>query len=107
MNVKPRVNIPKEIKPGDVVEVRTLIAHVMETGNRKDAAGHVIPRQIIHTFTAAFEGKDVFRAELNSGISANPYIAFHMRVPGPGTLTLNWVDDAGVTVTEQIAVAVS
>lgn len=107
MNGKPRVNLPKAIKPGDVIEVRTLIAHVMETGNRKDAAGHVIPRQIIHTFTAAFEGKDVFRAALNSGISANPFIAFHMRVPGPGTLVLNWTDDAGAKVTEEIAVAVS
>lgn len=107
MNGKPRINLPKAIKAGDIIEVRTLINHVMETGNRKDAAGYVIPRQIIHTLTATFEGKDVFRAELNSGISANPFISFHMRVPGPGTLALTWVDDTGATITEQVAVSVS
>lgn len=107
MNGKPRINLPKAIKAGDVIEVRTLINHVMETGNRKDTAGYVIPRQIIHTFAASFEGKDVFRAELNSGISANPFISFHMRVPGPGTLILSWTDDSGATITEQAAVSVS
>lgn len=107
MNSKPRINLPKSIKSGDVIEVRTLINHVMETGNRKDAAGYVIPRQIIHTFIATFEGKTVFRAELNSGISANPFISFHMRVPGPGTLSLSWSDDTGATVVEQAAVSVS
>lgn len=107
MNGKPRVNLPKAIKAGDVVEVRTLINHVMETGNRMDTAGNIIPRQIIHTLDASFDGREVFRADLKSGISANPFIAFHMRVPGPGMLTLRWVDDAGATVTEQVEIAVS
>lgn len=107
MNSKPRVNIPKTIKAGDVVEVRTLISHAMETGNRRDAAGNLIPRQIIHTLDASFEGREVFRAELKSGISANPFIAFHMRVPGPGILTLRWIDDSGAAVTEQVAITIS
>lgn len=106
MNSKPRVTIPTTIKSGDVIEVRTLINHAMETGNRKDAAGYVIPRQIIHTLDAAFEGREVFRAELRSGISANPFIAFHMRVPGPGTLKLRWIDDSGATTTEDVAITV-
>ena len=107
MTGKPRVNLPQSIKAGDVIEVRSLISHVMETGNRKDNLGNVVPRNIINTFSATFEGKDVFRAELNSGISANPFISFHMRVPGPGMLELTWVDDAGIKIVEQVAVAVS
>ncbi|MEQ1714062.1 MAG: thiosulfate oxidation carrier complex protein SoxZ, partial [Hyphomicrobium sp.] len=77
MSGKPRVNLPQSIKAGDVIEVRSLISHVMETGNRKDNSGNVVPRNIINTFSATFAGKDVFRAELNSGISANPFISFH------------------------------
>ncbi len=107
MTGKPRINIPKSIKAGDIIEVRTLISHVMETGNRKDATGRVVPRQIIHTFAATFEGKDVFRAELNSGISANPFISFYLLVPGAGTLALSWTDDAGATVSEQVAISLS
>lgn len=107
MSGKPRVNLPQSIKAGDVIEVRSLISHVMETGNRKDNTGNVVPRNIINTFSATFAGKDVFRAELNSGISANPFISFHMRVPGPGMLELTWVDDAGIKTVEQVTVAVT
>lgn len=106
MTGKPRVNLPQSIKAGDVIEVRSLISHVMETGNRKDSAGNVIPRNIINAFSATFEGKDVFRAEFNSGISANPFISFYMRVMGPGTLELTWLDDSGVKIVEQVAVKV-
>lgn len=92
---KPRVRLPERIAAGDVIEVKALITHVMETGNRKDAEGRPIPRNIIHTFTALFEGELVFKAELSSGISANPYLAFFLKVPGPGELWVSWRDDDG------------
>ena len=96
MKKPPRIKIPEAINAGEVIEVKTLATHIMETGNRKDPSGKIVPRDIIHTFTASFEGQEVFSATLGSGIAANPYIAFYMRVPGAGTLTLTWADDGGI-----------
>jgi sulfur-oxidizing protein SoxZ len=102
-----RIRIPTTAKTGDVIEIKTLISHIMETGNRRDAAGKVIPRNIIHTFTAAFEGKEVFKADLNPAISANPYIAFFLRVPGSGELVMTWTDDLGAKVVEKSRIEAS
>lgn len=107
MKKPPRIKLPDTISTGAVIEVKTLATHIMETGNRKDAAGKVIARDIIHTFTASFEGEEVFAATLGSGIAANPYIAFFMRVPGPGTLTLVWLDDEGTTTVEKVPLNVA
>ena len=101
MSIKPRVSVPSPVKAGDIIEIRTLASHVMETGQRRGADGRLIPRNIIHTFTASFSGKEVFRAELNSGISANPYLAFHLKVQASGELVMTWIDDAGLVVTEK------
>jgi sulfur-oxidizing protein SoxZ len=98
---RPRVRLPEQAKVGDIIEVKTLISHVMETGQRREADGKVIPRFIINTFIAKFGGAEVFKAELQPGISANPYIAFHMRVPGPGEFEFTWIDDNGVKVVDK------
>src|SRR4051812_30024312 len=95
MKKPPRIKLPESARAGEVVEIKTLATHIMETGNRKDASGHVIPRDIIHTFTATYAGQEVFSATLGSGIAANPYIAFYLKVPGPGTLELTWIEDSG------------
>jgi len=98
---RPRVRLPERAKAGEVVEIKTLISHVMESGQRREADGKVIPRFIINTFSAKFAGAEVFKAELKPGISANPYIAFHMRVPGPGEFEFTWIDDNGATLVEK------
>jgi sulfur-oxidizing protein SoxZ len=97
---KPRIKLPDSAKIGDIIEVKTLVTHVMETGNRKDKDGNPIPRMIVHTFVAKFGENEVFRAELGSGISANPYISFQMKVGGPGTFEFAWTDDSGATTVE-------
>jgi len=102
MKKPPRIKVPHSVRTGEVIEVKTLATHMMETGNRKDAEGNVIPRDIIHNFTAAFDGTPVFSAELGPGIAANPYIAFYLKVPGPGALTLTWRDDSGATTVERV-----
>jgi sulfur-oxidizing protein SoxZ len=102
MATKPRIKLPESAKVGDLIEIKTLISHVMETGQRKDAEGKPIPRSIINTFSVTFAGTEVFSAELQPGISANPYIAFFMKVPGPGEFQFTWLDDAGVKVVEKI-----
>lgn len=99
---KPRIKLPDQAKVGDIIEIKTLISHVMETGQRKDADGKTVPRDIINTLAASFEGKEFFKASLQPGISANPYIAFYMRVPGPGDIEFTWTDDAGRKTVEKM-----
>ena len=107
MKKPPRIKIPEGVEPGEVIEIKTLATHVMETGNRRDAAGNKIPRDIIHTFTATFEGREVFSAAIGSGIAAYPYFAFFLKVPGPGTLEFTWIDDKGETTVEKVALSVA
>ena len=102
MATKPRIKLPEQAKVGDIIEIKTLISHVMETGQRKDAAGRVIARDIINTFTASYAGHEVFKATLQPGTSANPFLHFTMRVPGPGEFELTWTDDAGTRIVEKV-----
>ncbi len=95
---KPRVKVPKSAKAGDVIEIKTLISHKMETGQRKDKkTGEPIPRQIINKFTVTFDGEEVFSVNMDPAISANPYFKFPMRATKSGTLEFIWVDDNGET----------
>ena len=103
MAVKPRIKLDKkEAKKGDIVEVKALVAHVMETGQRKDAQGATIPRKILNKFTCEFNGKPVFSADLEPAVAANPYIQFNAKVDESGTFKFTWTDDDGtVTTTEE------
>jgi len=107
MAEKPRIKLPKEAKKGEVIEIKTLIAHVMETGLRKDQEGKIIPRKIINKFTAEFNGKPVFSATLEPAIAANPYMQFFTKVEESGTFKFTWTDDDGsvTTAEEKITVA--
>jgi sulfur-oxidizing protein SoxZ len=103
---KPRVRLPDQAQTGEIIEVKALITHVMETGNRKDSEGKPIPRNIIHTFTAHYDGALVFKAELGPSISANPYLSFYLKVPGPGELMVSWKDDDGGETVERYSLNV-
>ena len=107
MATKPRIKLPESAKIGELIEIKTLISHVMETGQRKDAEGKTIPRSIINTFSAKCAGSDVFTAELQPGISANPYISFFMKVPGPGEFEFTWADDDGTKTVEKLKLNVA
>ena len=91
----PRVRMPTTAKAGEVIEVKTLISHEMESGQRKDAAGQTIPRKIIKEFSATFNGQLIMKADWYAAISANPYLSFFVRVPETGTFTFSWLDDDG------------
>ncbi|WP_371420835.1 thiosulfate oxidation carrier complex protein SoxZ [Tardiphaga sp.] len=91
----PRVRVPAQAKPGEMIEIKTLISHEMESGQRKDAAGKIVPRKIINKFIAAFNGKTVFEAEWNPAISANPYQSFFYKASETGEFTFTWKDDDG------------
>jgi sulfur-oxidizing protein SoxZ len=104
---KPRIKLPETAKVGDVIEIKTLISHVMETGQRRDADGKTVPRDIINSLAVSFAGKEFFRASLQPGISANPYISFYLRVPGPGDIKFVWTDDAGKATVEEMKLNVA
>ena len=91
----PRVRLPATAKPGEIIEIKTLISHDMESGQRKDAEGKVIPRKIIKRFEAKFADKLVFAADWHPSISANPYQSFFMKATETGELTFAWTDDDG------------
>jgi sulfur-oxidizing protein SoxZ len=94
-DIKPRVRLPQKIGKGDVIEIKTLVTHPMESGQRKDSQGNTIPRKIINAITARYNGKEFFSAKLEPAIAVNPYIAFNLRVEDSGTLELSWTDDDG------------
>jgi sulfur-oxidizing protein SoxZ len=104
---KPRIKIPKDAKKGEIIQVKTLISHIMENGQRKDQNGNTIPRKIINKFTCEFNGKPVFSADLEAAIAANPYLQFSARVDESGTFKFTWVDDDGTVTTAEEAITVA
>ena len=106
--IRPKVRVPKTAAKGDVILIKTLISHPMESGIRKDKkTGELIPRDIINRFEASFEGEVFFSADIHPAISADPYLAFYFKVPGAGSFTFKWVDDAGKDWTVDKTIAVS
>jgi sulfur-oxidizing protein SoxZ len=102
-----RIQIPKEAKRGELITVRIAIQHPMETGFRFDHSGRPIPKNVVNTLTCRYDGVEVFRAEMGSGISANPYLQFYTRATSSGELVFEWVDDAGERGAEHVAITVT
>ena len=94
-SIKPRVKVPKEVSVDEIVEIKTLIRHPMHSGRMKDNNGQIIPRQIINSFSAKFNGKEVFQMDLEPSISTNPFIVFQYKVKESGTFDFEWIDDNG------------
>ena len=94
-DVKPRVKVPGTAAAGEVVSIKTLISHQMESGQRKDKDGNLIPRSIINRFTCTFNGESVIDVTLEPAISTNPYFQFEAKVPAAGEFAFTWYDDDG------------
>ena len=107
MAEKPRLRVPSEAKKGDVIQIKTLVAHPMENGFRKDDNGKTIPRKIINKFVCTFGGKEVFRADLEPAIAANPYFEFTVKVEESGTFAFAWIDDDGTVTTAEQSITVT
>ena len=103
---RPRVKVPSKAAPGEIVEIKTLISHTMESGQRKDKEGNIIPRMIINKFTCSFNGKPVFSCDMLPAIAANPYMQFSAKVEESGTFEFRWDEDGGevYTTTSDITV---
>lgn len=93
--VKPRVKVPKTAAAGEIITIKTLISHKMESGQRKATDGSLIPRKIINHFKAEFAGATVFEVDIAPGISANPFFSFNARVHESGEFHFTWTDDDG------------
>ena len=102
-----RIVVPKAAKRGDVIEIKTLIKHPMETGYRRDNVGQPIPRHIIKRFVATYNGEEVFSADLTQGIAANPYLAFSTIAVESGKIVFAWTDDLGNTHVEKAEITVA
>jgi sulfur-oxidizing protein SoxZ len=107
MAENPRIKIPKEAKKGETIEIKTLMPHIMESGQRKDKDGKTIPRKIINKFACEFNGKPVFSATLEPAIAANPYMQFFAKVEESGTFKFIWIDDDGTVTTAEEKVTVN
>ncbi len=100
------INVPARAKRGEVIELKTLISHPMESGYRVGTNGGLIPRDIITLFTCTYNGQEIFRAELSPAIAANPFIAFFTTATESGTLAFRWSGDNGFSTTETAAITV-
>ena len=106
-NVKPRVKVPKSANAGDTITIKTLISHPMELGQRKDADGNIIPREIINRFVVDFAGQNVVDVQMEPAISTNPYFEFDAKIDQAGEFTFTWYDDDGSVYEEKQSIEVS
>ena len=102
-----RVQVPAEVKRGEPIEIRIAIQHPMETGFRYDVLGNAVPKNVINSFVARYNGQEILRAELGSGVAANPFLQFYTIAEASGEIEFSWVDDAGVNGSERAAVTVA
>jgi len=100
------VSLPPKAKRGEIIEIKTLAGHPMETGFRRTQLGELIPRDIISRFTCSYNGVEVFSADLHPAMAANPLIAFTTVATESGTLEFRWTGDNGFSVTQSAAITV-
>jgi sulfur-oxidizing protein SoxZ len=108
MAAQVKIKLDKtEAQKGDLVEVKALVYHPMETGLRKDKSGNPIPRQILNKFVCTVAGRQVFSADFDTAISANPYIRFKFKAAESGPVILTWIDDDGSNIVGQANITVN
>ncbi len=101
------VNVPKTANKGEVIDVKVLISHPMESGQRRDNDGTIIPRKIINKFVCSWNGEDVVSLDLFPAIAANPFFAFSALAVESGTMSLSWVDDDGAVQLQLVDITVT
>ena len=100
------INVPAKAGRGDVIEIKTLMSHIMESGFRRTAAGEIVPRDIITSFTCRYNGTEIFRADLFPAISANPFISFFTVAKESGKFEFEWTGDNGYSSTASASITV-
>jgi len=100
------INVPAKAKRGAIIEIKALMSHIMETGFRRTAAGELVPRNIITSFSCSYNGVEVFRADLFPAIAANPFISFSTVATESGRFDFQWVGDRGFSETASASITV-
>ena len=106
MSVRALINVPAKAKRGDVIEIKTLISHIMETGFRHGTNGRMIPRDIITSFSCKYNGEEIFATTFYPAIAANPFVTFFTTATESGTLAFTWEGDNGFSATEEAKIVV-
>jgi sulfur-oxidizing protein SoxZ len=101
------INAPKTAKKGEVIELKALIMHPMETGFRPGTNGQLIPRNIIERFTASWNDSEIFRMDFSPAIAANPFVSFFAVANASGKVTFRWTGDEGFAAEESVSIDVS
>ncbi|MCB1741727.1 MAG: thiosulfate oxidation carrier complex protein SoxZ [Gammaproteobacteria bacterium] len=101
------IRAPSAASPGEIITIKVLIRHPMESGQRRDRVGQPIPRNIINRFSARYDGEEVFAMDLFPGIAANPYLEFKTTATRTAELVCSWADDAGEQYSQSVTITVS
>jgi sulfur-oxidizing protein SoxZ len=101
------VNIPPTVRRGETIDIRTLIAHPMETGFRTDANGKTMARNLIRRLSCEYNDVQVFAATFYAAVAANPYCVFSTVAIESGTLRVRWEGDNGFSQTESTTIVVT
>lgn len=101
------INVPKTAVRGEIIEIRAMLQHPMETGYREGLNGERIPRNIIKRFVCKYAGEEIFSADLFPAVAANPYIAFTTVATTSGTITFEWTDCHGAIQSASAAITVT
>jgi sulfur-oxidizing protein SoxZ len=99
----PRIRIPRSARAGEVIEIRTLIEHPMETGLQQGAAR----RDMLTRLLVRMNGETLLAAEFRNGTSANPYHVFFVRMERSSTFDFTWTDEAGRSARAEARVSVA
>ncbi len=100
------LNIPGRARRGEIITIKTLIQHKMETGFRYTSAGERVPRDIVTELTVTYDGEEIFHAELSPAIAANPFLSFHTVATQSGTIRLTWSGDNGFSAVSEAPIVV-
>jgi sulfur-oxidizing protein SoxZ len=100
------INVPAKAKRGEIIEIKTLMSHIMETGYRRTATGEIIPRDIITSFACRYNGTEIFRTDLFPAIAANPFITFFTVATESGKFDFDWIGDNGFTESASASITV-
>ena len=101
------INVPAKANRGDIIEIKTLVSHIMETGYRRTATGEIVPRDIITSFTCRYNGAEVFRADLFPATAANPFITFTTIATESGKFEFEWIGDNGFSETASASITIA
>ena len=98
------INVPAKARRGDIIEIKALMSHIMETGYRRTATGEIIPRDIITSFSCRYNGAEIFRADLFPATAANPFISFFTVATESGKFDFEWIGDQGFSETASASI---